>query len=238
MSDAFPATCIRTLIIEDNHDICENIGDYLGAKGHLTDFAHDGISAMHLALTQPFDVIVLDLMLPGMDGLTFCRKLRVEAKCNTPILMLTARDTLRDKLAGFEAGADDYLVKPFAMQELYARIRALNKRGQVKTAECLTVGDLTMDKHTLEVRRAGQILTLNPTCLKLLERLMVCSPAVVRRTDLETVIWGDDPPDGDLLRSHLYKLRRVVDAPFQKQLIHTIHRIGYRLAELNHDGSS
>lgn len=238
MSEAFPATCIRTLIVEDNHDICENIGDYLEARGHTTDFAHDGISAMHLALTQPIDVIVLDLMLPGMDGLTFCRKLRVEAKSSTPILMLTARDTLRDKLAGFEAGADDYLVKPFAMQELYARIRALHKRGQVKSTERLQVGDLTMDKHTLEVRRAGQVLTLNPTCLKLLERLMTLSPAVVRRSDLETHIWGDDPPDGDLLRSHLYKLRRIVDAPFQRQLIHTIHRIGYRLAELDHDGST
>jgi DNA-binding response OmpR family regulator len=142
---------IRVLVVEDNRDICGNIGEYLDAEGHITDFAHDGISAMHLALTQAVDVIVLDLMLPGMDGLTFCRKLRADAKRDTPVLMLTARDTLSDKLAGFHAGADDYLVKPFALQELHARIVSLYRRDRSKTTQLLRVGDLTMDKKTLEV---------------------------------------------------------------------------------------
>ncbi|HEY1075461.1 MAG TPA: response regulator transcription factor [Fontimonas sp.] len=146
MTQPLRTNCIRVLVVEDNRDICENIGDYLAARGHITDFAHDGISAMHLALTEPVDVIVLDLMLPSMDGLTLCRKLRLEAKRDTPVLMLTARDTLPDKLAGFDAGADDYLVKPFALQELHARLVSLYRRSQTKSAQLLRVGDLTLDK--------------------------------------------------------------------------------------------
>ena len=237
MTQTLGVDCIRTLIVEDNRDISENIGDYLDARGHITDYAHDGISAMHLALTQPIDVIILDLMLPGMDGLTFCRKLRVEAKRNIPILMLTARDTLDDKLEGFEAGADDYLVKPFALQEVHARIRALYNRRYSKIDDVLTVGDLTMDRKTLEVTRSGKKIVLNPACLKILERLMEASPAVVVRPDLETLLWGDDRPDTDSLRSHFHRLRRAIDRPFARQLIHTVHRIGYQLAELNDEKS-
>jgi DNA-binding response OmpR family regulator len=147
--------------------------------------------------------------------------------------MLTARDTLDDKLVGFEAGADDYLVKPFALQELYVRIQALYKRSHSKTGEVLTVGDLTMDRRTLEVTRSGQNIVLNPACLKILERLMEVSPAVVVRADLETLLWGDDKPETDALRSHFYKLRQAIDRQFGRQLIHTVHRIGYRLAELD-----
>src|SRR5690606_25591507 len=127
-----------------------------------------------------------DLTLPGIDGLTFCEKLRAEARKDTPILILTARDTLGDKLSGFEAGADDYLVKPFALQELYARIKALHNRSRSKTSEVLTVGDLKMDKRTLEVKRSGQKINLNPACLKLLQRLMEASPAVVVHSDFKT----------------------------------------------------
>ncbi len=235
MATALREHCIRVLIVEDNRDICENIGDYLGTLGHIADFAHDGISAMHLALTEPIDVIVLDLMLPGMDGLTFCRKLRLEAKRDTPVLMLTARDTLPDKLAGFDAGADDYLVKPFALQELHARLVSLYRRSRRKATQMLSVGDLTMDKQTLEVRRGTRKLSLNPACLKILERLMEASPAVVMRASLETLLWGDAPPDSDALRSHLYKLRQAIDRPFDRPLLHTVHRIGYRLAESDDD---
>jgi DNA-binding response OmpR family regulator len=233
MTQALRDICIRVLVVEDNRDICENIGDYFGGRGHITDFAHDGISAMHLALTEPVDVIVLDLMLPGMDGLTFCQKLRREAKSNTPVLMLTARDTLPDKLAGFDAGADDYLVKPFALEELHARVASLHRRSRTKTRQLLSVADLTMDIETLEVRRAGRRLFLNPACLKILERLMEASPAVVARADLETLLWRDDLPDSDALRSHLYTLRRAIDKPFDRPLLHTVHRIGYRLADDN-----
>lgn len=221
----------RVLIVEDNRDICENIAEYLEKHRYVVDFAFDGISAMYLALTNPFDVIVLDLMLPGMDGLSFCKKLRADAKVDTPVLMLTARDTLDDKLKGFEAGADDYLVKPFALQELHARLQALCKRSHGKTDNLLTVGDLTMNKSTLQVHRAGQRIDLTPAGMRLLQRLMEEAPSVVARDDLETLLWADERPDGDALRSHLYKLRQAIDRPFDSPLIHTVHRIGYRIAE-------
>lgn len=222
---------VRVLIVEDNRDICANIADYLEKHHYILDFAYDGISAMHLALTNPFDVIVLDLMLPGMDGLSFCKKLRADANIDKPVLMLTARDTLDDKLKGFEAGADDYLVKPFALQELHARLQALYKRSHGKTDNLLTVGELTLNKSTLQVYRAGLRLELNPTCMKLLQRLMEEAPSVVDRDALETLLWADEVPDGDALRSHMYKLRQAIDRPFDSPLIHTVHRIGYRIAE-------
>ena len=225
------AAPVRVLIVEDNRDICANIAAYLEKHNYILDFAYDGISAMHLALTNPFDVIVLDLMLPGMDGLSFCKKLRAEANIDKPVLMLTARDTLDDKLKGFEAGADDYLVKPFALQELHARLQALYKRSHGKTDNLLTVGELTLNKSTLQVYRAGLRVDLNPTCMKLLQRLMEEAPAVVDREALETLLWADELPDGDALRSHMYKLRQAIDRPFDSPLIHTVHRIGYRIAE-------
>jgi DNA-binding response OmpR family regulator len=225
------AAPVRVLIVEDNRDICANIADYLEKHHYILDFAYDGISAMHLALTNPFDVIVLDLMLPGMDGLSFCKKLRADANIDKPVLMLTARDTLEDKLKGFEAGADDYLVKPFALQELHARLQALYKRSHGKTDNLLTVGELTLNKSTLQVYRAGLRLELNPTCMKLLQRLMEEAPSVVDRDALETLLWADEVPDGDALRSHMYKLRQAIDRPFDSPLIHTVHRIGYRIAE-------
>ena len=222
---------VRVLIVEDNRDICANIAAYLEKYSYILDFAYDGISAMHLALTNPFDVIVLDLMLPGMDGLRFCQKLRADARLDTPVLMLTARDTLEDKLEGFAAGADDYLVKPFALQELHVRLQALYKRSRKKTDKLLTVGDLTLNQDTLQVHRTGQRVELHPAGMKLLQRLMEQSPSVVTRDELETLLWADEPPDGDALRSHMYKLRQVIDRPFDHALIHTVHRIGYRIAE-------
>ena len=231
MVHALGAIPIRALIVEDNRDICANIAAYLEPHSYILDFAYDGISAMHLALTNPFDVIVLDLMLPGMDGLSFCQKLRADAKVETPVLMLTARDTLDDKLKGFAAGADDYLVKPFALQELHARLQALYKRSHGKTDNLLTVADLTLNKSTLQVHRAGQRVDVNPACLKLLQRLMEQAPSVVMRDELETLLWADERPDGDALRSHMYKLRQAIDRPFAQPLIHTVHRIGYRIAE-------
>lgn len=225
------AAPVRVLIVEDNRDICANIAAYLEKHNYILDFAYDGISAMHLALTNRFDVIVLDLMLPGMDGLSFCKKLRADANIDKPVLMLTARDTLDDKLKGFEAGADDYLVKPFALQELHARLQALYKRSHGKTDNLLTVGELTLNRSTLQVHRAGLRVDLNPTCMKLLQRLMEEAPAVVDREALETLLWADEMPDGDALRSHMYKLRQAIDRPFDSPLIHTVHRIGYRIAE-------
>lgn len=231
MERALGAAPIRVLIVEDNRDICGNIATYLEKHSYVLDFAYDGVSAMHLALSNTYDVIVLDLMLPRMDGLSFCQKLRVDADVDTPVLMLTARDTLDDKLKGFKAGADDYLVKPFALQELHVRLQALYKRSHRKTDKVLTVGDLTLNKSTLQVHRAGRRIDLTPAGMRLLQRLMEEAPSVVARDDLENLLWADERPDGDALRSHMYKLRQAIDRPFDSPLIHTVHRIGYRLAE-------
>lgn len=224
-------TPIRALIVEDNRDICGNIAEYLERHHYVLDFAYDGMSAVQLALTNTYDVIVLDLMLPKMDGLSVCQKLRTDAALETPILMLTARDTLDDKLKGFSMGADDYLSKPFELQELHARLQALYKRSHRHAANLLIVGDLTMNRSTLQVDRAGQRIDITPAGMKLLQRLMEATPSVVARDELETLLWADEPPDGDGLRSHMYKLRQLIDRPFDTPLIHTVHRVGYRIAE-------
>lgn len=219
------------LLIEDNHDIAEMVGDHLEQQGHEVDYAADGITGLHLAVTEDVDAIVLDLMLPGMDGLDVCRKLRGDAGKSTPILMLTARDTLEDKVAGLDAGADDYLVKPFELAELDARLRAMLRRaGGDVAAEVLRVGDLEVDTGTLQVRRQGQSIVLTPIGLKLLITLMKASPKVLSRSALERAVWGDVVPDSDALRSHLYNLRKSVDKPFDQPLLHNIPGMGYRLS--------
>jgi DNA-binding response OmpR family regulator len=195
------------LLIEDHRDIAEMLVEYLEPRGFAVDFAADGVTGLHLAVTNPYDVIVLDLMLPGLDGLSVCRKLREEARRDTPLLMLTARDTLQDKVSGLEAGADDYLVKPFEVRELEARLRTLLRRHRGATArETCKVGDLTLDTGTLRVTRAGQVLTLTPIGLRLLTLLMRASPRVVSRQQLEREVWGDLLPDSDTLRSHFLHL--------------------------------
>jgi DNA-binding response OmpR family regulator len=222
---------MRILVVEDNRDILTNILDYLTLKGYSVDCAQDGLSGLHLAATEHYDLIVLDIMLPGMDGYQLCQRLREDARSDTPIIMLTARDALDDRLKGLNAGADDYLLKPFALSELVARIEAILRRSQGSRKRRLQIGDLSYDLDTLQVRRGGQSLKLNPLGMKLLAVLMQRSPAVVRREALEEALWGDDCPDSDSLRSHIHQLRQVVDKPFDKPLLHTIHGVGYRLAE-------
>lgn len=222
---------IRVLIVEDNRDLSAIVGDYLEAKGNVSDFAYDGKSALRLALTGTYDVIVLDIMMPGLDGLEVCSQYRELSRNPARIIMLTARDTLEDILEGFRRGADDYLVKPFSLPELLARIRALFRRDRLVSQPVLRVGGLSFNRQTLEVRRQDQSIDLNPSCLKLLACLMEASPCVVPRYELEHVVWGDSPPDSDVLRAQLYKLRNAVDKPFDRPLIHTLHRIGYRMSE-------
>ncbi len=222
---------MRILVIEDNSDIAANLGDFLEERGHTVDFAADGVTGLHLAVVNDFDAIVLDLNLPGMDGLEVCRKLRQDARKQTPVLMLTARDALESKLDGFEAGADDYLVKPFALQEVDARLAVLLRRGKGPQSRILNVADLEYNLDTLEVRREGRLLQLNPTALKILQSLMESSPSVVTRQELETRVWGEELPDSDSLRVHIHGLRAAVDKPFPKPLIQTRHGIGYRIAD-------
>ena len=205
---------MRILLVEDNRDILANMADYLELKGYSVDCAQDGLSGLHLAATEHFDLIVLDIMLPGLDGYALCRRLREEARRDTPVIMLTARDALDDRLQGFKSGADDYLLKPFALSELSARIEAVLRRSQGGGKRSLQVGDLSYDLDTLAVSRAGKPLKLNPIGLKLLAVLMQKSPHLVRREALEEALWGDDCPDSDSLRSHIHQLRQVIDKPF------------------------
>ncbi len=221
------------LLVEDNRGIAEMVGEFLERRGYGLDFAADGLTGLRLAMDNSYDVIVLDVMLPGVDGLEVCRRLRTDAKKSTPVLMLTARDSLDDKVNGLDTGADDYLIKPFAIEELEARLRALIRRERRQvSAETLTVGDLMLDTATLRLTRGGVELQVSPIGLKLLGILMRESPRVVSRADIEREIWGDTLPDSDTLRSHLYNLRKIIDKPFQTSLLHTIHSAGYRMADL------
>jgi DNA-binding response OmpR family regulator len=221
---------MQILVVEDNRDIAENIADYFEPLGHTLDFAADGLTGLHLAVTRRFDVIVLDVMLPGMDGMTLCRKLREEAGDTTPILMLTARDQLDDKLAGFRAGSDDYLVKPFSVKELEVRLQALVKRASPQARQkVLSVADLEFNSDTQQARRGGVLLDLNPIQRKLLELLLSNSHRVVTREELEQHIWGGTPPDSDVLRTHIYGLRNAIDKHYVPKLLHTVHGSGYRL---------
>lgn len=220
---------MKVLVIEDNRDIAANIADYLEPKGHVLDFAATGTHGLQLALSERYDIIVLDIMLPGLNGMEVCRRLRDEGRSDVPVLMLTARDQLDDKLEGFQAGADDYLVKPFSVKELEVRLQALIKRGGLHKPRLLAVADLQYDPQTFVATRGGRNLELNPVQRKLLELLMSNTHRVVTREELEQHLWGDALPDNDVLRTHIYSLRNVVDKPFFRKLIHTIHGTGYRL---------
>jgi len=222
---------MRLLLVEDNRDILANLADYLALKGYEVDCAQDGLTGLHLAATQHYDLAVLDVMLPGMDGYTLCRRLREGERRDLPVIMLTARDALDDRLQGFRTGADDYITKPFALPELAARIEAVLKRTRAGGRRLLNVADLSYDLDTLEVARAGQPLKIGPIGLKLLAVLMQKSPAVATREALESALWGDAPPDSDSLRSHIHTLRQQIDKPFPKPLLHTVHGVGFRLAD-------
>ncbi len=227
MQDAPP---LSVLVVEDNPDLAANIADYLEARGHLVDVALDGVTGLHLAVTQPHDVVVLDLMLPGLDGLSVCRRLRRDAQSPVPVLMLTARATLDDKIAGFGEGADDYLTKPFELRELELRIAALARRSRSgDTLRRLRVADLDFNLDTLSVQRAGRALSLPVMPMKVLELLMKRSPQVVWRRDIEQALWGDSPPDSDALRVHMHTLRAAIDPPGLPPLLHTLRGVGYQL---------
>ena len=222
------AANIRVLLVEDHQELAETVGAYLEASDFVVDYAADGLTALHLAVTEDYDVIVLDIMLPGLDGLQVCQRLRNDANLTIPIIMLTARDQLQDKLEGFERGADDYLVKPFDMPELEARIDAVVRRSK-GIAATYSVGALHMDTQTMEVTREGQPIKLSKTLFEILKILMRESPRVVSRGKIEQELWGDDLPDSDTLRSHMYNLRRALDKPFDEVMMHTHTGQGYSI---------
>ncbi|MBV8380600.1 MAG: response regulator transcription factor [Paucibacter sp.] len=221
---------MRILIVEDNPDLVANLFAYLEPLGYTLDVARRGDMGLTAATHGEFDAIVLDLMLPGLDGVELCRRLRQEWQLDTPILMLTARDTLADKIVGFGSGADDYLVKPFSLAELDLRLKALVRRARGNGSRArLQVGDLSFERDTLRVRRGGVDIELTPTGYKLLAALMRAAPRLVTRESLVYEIWGDEPPDSDALRTHIHALRQAIDKRFDTALLKTVQGQGWRL---------
>ncbi|WP_320158751.1 response regulator transcription factor [Psychrobacter aestuarii] len=220
----------KILIIEDNPDIVANVYAFFEAQGYELDNAHNGVSGLELAIANRYDVILLDVMLPGMNGTKLCQTLRAEHHNKTPIIMLTARDTVSDKVIGFESGADDYVVKPFSLVELDARIKALIRRDQNEHfPHLLQVGELQLDTERRTATRAGHALRLTPTGFKILQLLMNAAPNVVTKAEIEDKVWGRDIPDSDALRTHVHTLRAQVDKPFSQPMITTLAGIGYQL---------
>ncbi|MGO2505836.1 MAG: response regulator transcription factor [Psychrobacter alimentarius] len=222
----------KILVIEDNPDIVANIYAFFEPKGFELDNAHNGYSGLTLASNNRYDVILLDVMLPGMNGTQLCKKLREELHDKTPVLMLTARDTILDKVAGFDSGADDYLVKPFSLVELESRIKALIRRHQDSHCEqSLNVGGLCLNIEEHTVVREGKSLKLTPTGFKILQILMSASPKMVSKNELEEKVWADDIPSSDALRTHVHSVRAQVDKPFAKPMVMTVSGVGYQLID-------
>jgi DNA-binding response OmpR family regulator len=220
---------LRILLVEDNPALRDTVAGLLAAHGHLVTAAGDGRSGLQQALAEPPDVMVLDLNLPAMDGLQVCRELRARADRHVPVLMLTARDALDDKLLGFEHGADDYLTKPFAGDELLARCVALSRRHRVGEAHVLALGSLRIDRRSGQVLRAGRPLELQQTGYRILLALAEAWPRTLTRSELCQRLWGDEVPGSDPLRSHLYLLRQALDRPFDAPMLKTVHGVGFKL---------
>lgn len=233
---------LQILIVEDQLSIARNIADYLEAKGHVLDFATQGQQGLDLALANHYDLLILDLNLPIIDGLAVCQQLREKSVRHIPILMLTARDSIDDKVAGFTAGADDYLTKPFSLQELEVRCLALSRRHLLQTEDVITIGPLQLNRKLETVKRDGQLLNLNSMGYRILTILVEAYPQVVSRSQLSKKLWGDEPTESDALRSHVYQLRSVLDKPFDYALLKTRHGVGFVLdsseADTNQSGKN
>jgi DNA-binding response OmpR family regulator len=223
---------MRILIVEDHPDILANLYGFLEPKGHVLDAARNGYAALALASENDYDVIVLDIGLPGLNGLELCQKLRGELSLATPVLMLTARDSLSDKVAGFDSGADDYLVKPFSLVELDVRLKALVRRSEGRSAASnkLRFGELVFDPDIQQATRENQPVNLTRTGYVLLHALLKAAPRIVSRETLEQAVWGEDRPDSDALRTHIHALRQALDKPFAYPMLLTVPGAGYRLA--------
>jgi DNA-binding response OmpR family regulator len=222
---------MRVLIIEDDANVVASLYSYLEPRGYVLDCAANGFGGFALMGQNEYDAIVLDVKVPGMDGLSLCRKLREELTDDTPAMMLSDSGAVEDKVTAFEAGADDYLVKPFSLLELDIRIKALVRRARGKNvgANLLRVGDLEFNTATFEVTRAGIPLTLTKTGFTILYRLMKEAPKVVARETLEAELWGENPPDSDSLRTHIHALRQSLDKHQPFPMLRTVQGIGYRL---------
>lgn len=222
---------MRVLVVEDEPRMVTYIGRALAQEGFAVDLARDGLSGLEMAETYDYDAIVLDLMLPRMDGLTVCRRLRDAGK-KTPVLVLSARDMVDDRVRGLDAGADDYLVKPFAVAELMARLRALQRRRQGSAAALLTVGDLTLDPSTRMVRRGGRAISLTAKEYALLEYFMRRSGSVLTRTMIAEHVWDFSfDHASNVVDVYVKHLRDKLDADGSPTLIQAVRGVGYVLRD-------
>ncbi|MCH7312116.1 response regulator transcription factor [Acinetobacter sp. ANC 4805] len=219
------------LMVEDHYELAATVCEFLEEHGFVIDHARNLDAARNFLKTQAYHLLLLDINLPDGSGYELCEWLRLDQGMNIPVLMLTARDTLDDKLKGFVAGTDDYLVKPFDFNELVMRIRALIKRslGEVSKSK-IQIHDLILDSSTQTIIRAGQHIELPRIQFKLLKILMRNSPRVITKQEIMIELWGDEEPESDALRSHIYNLRKMVDKPFTQKLIHTISGVGLKIA--------
>ncbi|OEF30235.1 response regulator transcription factor [Vibrio rumoiensis] len=222
---------MKVLIVDDTHSVVETIMDYLELEGIVADCAYHGESAIKLIQENHYDVIIMDIMMPKMDGITAVKTLRDELFCNTPILFLTAKDTLDDKIQAFNSGGDDFLNKPFAMEELCLRLRALHSRGPRIDVGQLNFADLTMNLQTNEASRANQPIKLSKIQRTIFKLLMQNAPAIVSKDAVISEVWGDESPSSDSLRSHIYGLRSALDKGFETSRLETLHGQGYRLKD-------
>ena len=226
---------IRLLVVEDCQQVASVLFDYFEAAAddvhYEIDYAATGTLGYQLASEQHFDCIILDIMLPGMDGLTICSKLRANS-ISTPIIMLTARDTNQDTLQGLNIGADDYIIKPFDLELLEARIHAVLRRANPSSfTQTLTANSVKIDTKSLQVWRDDVEIKLNPSCYKILKMLVEHYPNVVSKQQIEQMLWPDDLPDHDVLRKHIYQLRTKIDKPFATELLQTLPKQGYRISD-------
>jgi len=223
---------MRILLVEDEHKIANAVKKGLEQESYAVDVAYDGTGGFDLAVTQDYDLIVLDLMLPGIDGMEICRRLREEKKIHTPILMLTAKSQIRDKVNGLNAGADDYLAKPFAFVELLARIKALTRRPKDSLGAILNIEDLSLNTLSYEVKRAGKSIRLSKKEFALLEYLLRHKGKIITKDQIMNHVWDYD---ADILPNtvevYIGYLRNKIDKPFKKKpaLIHTVRGFGYKI---------
>jgi len=220
---------LHILVVEDHAPLARNLADGFELHGHTADFAGDGELGLQLALEHDYDLMILDLGLPGIDGLEVCRRLRARQARRLPVLMLTARDALHDKLRGFDSGADDYLLKPFAFEELLARCQVLARRHTLHQEHELAIGSLRIDRRTQTVTREGRALRVLPAGYQILLALAEAHPRVLTRSELTRKLWHDAPPDSDALRTHLYQLRQSLDKPFGSAMLLTVPGVGFKL---------
>ncbi len=219
----------QILVIEDNNELQGILADFLEMKGAHVDFADNGELGLNLAQANEFDAIILDVMLPKKDGMQVAKELRADG-CSTPILMLTALNGQEELLKGFRSGVDDFVTKPFNFPELEVRLCAMIKRYRGEVASSVIhFGTLKIDQNSHKVTREEKLLTLTPVMYQILVKLVKAAPEVVSRDSLIHEIWGDESPDKDVLRSHIYLLRNVLDKPFDKSILITVPKVGFRL---------